>query len=336
MFTIFPKLQKESKKMSTTDNTETTSSEEPVLCQVIPSVKSASQLVDMAAPAGIPSIDEEYFNRPGIWDEKDLKSLYQKNRDWASQQETLKPGFFSELSKGHAPKILWIGCSDARVPANEMIGEPPGSVFVHRNVANLVISTDVNCHSVLQYAVDVLKVKHIIVCGHYQCGGVRASLEPIDHGAPLENWLRNIRDTYRLHKTELNAIYDPIHRQRRLVELNVQEQVKSNSVSTVSLLCVLQYQTNNRFCYGVCFSVLKPVQDGSGAEEPHRNTRPDRPARVSSMKENSFLVLQRIPVVYIILILTSFIHAAPRSPSPSPRSTAWCTSPLLERPTSSS
>jgi len=143
-----------------------------------------------------------------------------------------KPGFFAELSRGHAPKILWIGCSDARVPANEIIGEPPGSVFVHRNVANMVVNTDVNCMSVLQYAVDVLKVKHIIVCGHYECGGVRAALEPIDHGSPLENWLRNIRDTYRLHKDELNGVADLRDRQRRLVELNVQEQVCVCSVLT--------------------------------------------------------------------------------------------------------
>lgn len=137
---------------------------------------------------------------------------------------TEKPEFFNELKKGHAPKILWIGCSDARVPANEIIGEPPGSVFVHRNVANMVVNTDFNCMSVIQYAVDVLKVKHIIVCGHYDCGGIRAALEQVDHKSPLENWLRNIRDTYRLHMDELNAIEDIKARQRRLVEVNVIEQ----------------------------------------------------------------------------------------------------------------
>ena len=176
-------------------------------------------------PAPFP--DAEYFNRPGPWDEKDLKSLLNANKQWAKHMSDSKPGFFAELSRGHAPKILWIGCSDARVPANEIIGEPPGSVFVHRNVANMVVNTDVNCMSVLQYAVDVLKVKHIVVCGHYECGGVRAALEPIDHGSPLENWLRNIRDTYRLHKEELNGVADLRDRQRRLVELNVQEQVSS-------------------------------------------------------------------------------------------------------------
>ena len=135
-----------------------------------------------------------------------------------------KPEFFRELRRGHAPKILWIGCSDARVPANEVIGEPPGSVFVHRNIANMVVNTDFNCMSVIQYAVSVLKVKHIIVCGHYDCGGVKASLEAADHRSPLINWLRNVRDTYRLHREELNALPDLRARQRRLVELNVIEQ----------------------------------------------------------------------------------------------------------------
>ena len=135
-----------------------------------------------------------------------------------------KPEFFGELRRGHAPKILWIGCSDARVPANEVIGEPPGSVFVHRNIANMVVNTDFNCMSVIQYAVSVLKVKHIIVCGHYDCGGVKASLEAADHRSPLINWLRNVRDTYRLHREELNALPDLRARQRRLVELNVIEQ----------------------------------------------------------------------------------------------------------------
>jgi len=135
-----------------------------------------------------------------------------------------KPNFFEEHKQGHAPKILWIGCSDARVPVNEMIGEPPGSVFVHRNIANLVVNTDFNCLSVIQYAVDVLKVKHIVVCGHYDCGGVKAALTNTDHYSPLENWLRNIRDTYRLHKDELDVIPEVRQRQRRLVELNVVEQ----------------------------------------------------------------------------------------------------------------
>ena len=169
-------------------------------------------------------VDPEYWNRPGPWDERNLDSLLNANKAWAQSRVKVDPNFFEDHKKGHAPKILWIGCSDARVPANEMIGEPPGSVFVHRNIANQVVNTDFNCMSVIQYAVDVLQVKHIIVCGHYDCGGVRAALEQLDHRSPLENWLRNIRDTYRLHKDELTAIEDLRMRQRRLVELNVIEQ----------------------------------------------------------------------------------------------------------------
>lgn len=171
----------------------------------------------------------DYFNRPGPWDEQDLNTLLDANRAWANRMERQDPNFFNEIKKGHAPKILWIGCSDARVPANEIIGEPPGSVFVHRNIANQVGNTDVNCLSVIQYAVDVLKVKHIVVCGHYDCGGIRASTENVDHGSPLENWLRNIRDTYRLHQGELDDIPDLKDKQRRLVELNVIEQVRNHN-----------------------------------------------------------------------------------------------------------
>jgi carbonic anhydrase len=171
-------------------------------------------------------VDPNYFNRAGPWDEKDLPSLLEANKRWANRIQIQNPGFFDDIKKGHAPKILWIGCSDARVPANEIIGEPPGSVFVHRNIANQVISTDFNCMSVIQYAVDVLKVKHIIVCGHYDCGGVRAATELRDHSSPLENWLRHIRDIYRIHKNELDSITDSNQRRRRLVELNVVEQVE--------------------------------------------------------------------------------------------------------------
>lgn len=171
-----------------------------------------------------PGFDAEYFNRPGPWDDKNLKPLLDANKNWASRMRQQNPRFFEEIRRGHAPKILWIGCSDARVPANEIIGEPPGSVFVHRNIANQVVNTDVNCLSVLQYAVDVLKVKHIIVCGHYDCGGVRASMENADHRSPLVNWLRNIRDIQRIHKSELDKIDDRLERQRRLVELNTIEQ----------------------------------------------------------------------------------------------------------------
>ena len=184
----------------------------------------------LSSPASAPSsksADGDFFNRPGPWDDKNLNTLITANFAWSKRMVVEDPSFFDEIKKGHAPKILWIGCSDARVPANEIIGQPPGSVFVHRNVANMVVNTDSNCMSVIQYAVDVLKVKHIVVCGHYDCGGVKAALTLTDHKSPLENWLRNIRDTYRLHKTELNNIDDLLTRQRRLVELNVIEQVST-------------------------------------------------------------------------------------------------------------
>jgi carbonic anhydrase len=169
--------------------------------------------------------DSDYFNRPGIWDDKNLGTLLDANKAWKQRMVHQQPDFFKEIKKGHAPKILWIGCSDARVPANEIIGEPPGSVFIHRNIANMVVNTDFNVMSVIQFAVTVLKVKHIIVCGHYDCGGIKASLTTNDYASPLCNWLRNIRDTYRLHRDELNRIEDMRLRQRRLVELNVVEQV---------------------------------------------------------------------------------------------------------------
>jgi len=155
---------------------------------------------------------------------KFLKALFDNNRKWAERIEREQPGFFEQLSKQQHPEYLWIGCADSRVPANEIINLPPGEVFVHRNIANLVVHTDLNCLSVIQYAVAVLKVKHIIVCGHYGCGGVRASMDEANHGL-IDNWLRHIRDVYRYHRGALDAIEDPIARGDRLCELNVMEQV---------------------------------------------------------------------------------------------------------------
>lgn len=149
---------------------------------------------------------DAWLSRKGVWDDKDLGTLMNANNVWRERMKTANPNFFEYNKMGHDPKILWIGCSDARVPANEIIGEPAGSVFVHRNIANQVVSTDFNAMSVIQYAVQYLKVKHVIVCGHYDCGGVKAALTNLDHGAPLENWVRHIRDTCRLHQKELGAI----------------------------------------------------------------------------------------------------------------------------------
>lgn len=155
---------------------------------------------------------------------KTLKPIFDSNREWAAKIEKEQPGFFEELSKQQTPEILWIGCADSRVPANQIIDLPPGEVFVHRNIANVVVHTDLNCLSVIQYAVEVLKVKHIIVCGHYGCGGVAASLEDVSHGL-IDNWLRHIRDVYRFNAAELDAITDPSKKKERLCELNVVEQV---------------------------------------------------------------------------------------------------------------
>eukprot|EP00549_Striatella_unipunctata_P019744 CAMPEP_0118719336 /NCGR_PEP_ID=MMETSP0800-20121206/29413_1 /TAXON_ID=210618 ORGANISM="Striatella unipunctata, Strain CCMP2910" /NCGR_SAMPLE_ID=MMETSP0800 /ASSEMBLY_ACC=CAM_ASM_000638 /LENGTH=350 /DNA_ID=CAMNT_0006626683 /DNA_START=1 /DNA_END=1053 /DNA_ORIENTATION=- len=168
----------------------------------------------------MPPLDSE--QEEGI--DKDLDVIYKQNLAWKASKEAEDPDYFNKLGGGHHPNYMWIGCSDARVPANEVMGEDAGSVFVVRNVANMVVNTDFNLMSALQYAVTVLKVPHIIVCGHYDCGGVRASMEAKDHVPPLENWLRNIRDVYRLHRVELDAIDDPEERHRRLVELNVIEQ----------------------------------------------------------------------------------------------------------------
>ena len=210
------------------------------------------------SPDNVNGVDVNYWNRPGVWDEKNLESLLHANKAWARRQVRDNPNFFEEHKRGHAPKILWIGCSDARVPANEIIGEPPGSVFVHRNIANMVVNTDVNCMSVIQYAVDVLQVKHIIVCGHYDCGGIKAALTNIDHGSPMENWLRNIRDTYRLHKDELNIIQNPVRKQRRLVELNVIEQsLNIFKTAVVQRRRVFTFQESKK--PGSRFSFSEPV-----------------------------------------------------------------------------
>lgn len=152
------------------------------------------------------------------------RKILDNNKQWVESQLALDPEYFSDLSKGQNPPLLWIGCSDSRVPANEIIGAKPGEVFVHRNIANLVIHTDMNMLSVLDYAVNVLKVKHIIVCGHYGCGGVKAAMGNESVGI-IDNWLRHIKDLFRIHQVELMSIPNETKRFNRLVELNVIEQV---------------------------------------------------------------------------------------------------------------
>ncbi len=156
--------------------------------------------------------------------EKSYKRLLENNKNWVKEQLDLDPNFFENLSKGQTPEYLWIGCSDSRVPANQITGTEPGEVFVHRNIANMVVHSDMNMLSVLSYAVDVLKVKHIIVCGHYGCGGVMAAMKNQQFGL-IDNWLRHIKDVYRYHHVELDAITNEELRAKRFVELNVQEQV---------------------------------------------------------------------------------------------------------------
>jgi carbonic anhydrase len=152
-----------------------------------------------------------------------VEQVFKNNEKWIADKLAIDPNYFTELSKGQSPEFLYIGCSDSRVTAEDLMGIQPGQAFVHRNIANLVNNVDLSVMTVLNYAVRHLKVNHIVVCGHYNCGGVKAAMQPADMGI-LNPWLRNIRDVYRLHKDELNAIEDVDARYNRLVELNVQEQ----------------------------------------------------------------------------------------------------------------
>ena len=161
----------------------------------------------------------------------DLTELFERNRAWAAAITADDPRFFAALAERQAPRYLWIGCSDSRVPANQIVGLPPGDVFVHRNVANIVVHTDLNCLSVLQYAVDVLGVQHVIVCGHYGCSGVQAALEGTRHGL-IDNWLRHVTDVAHKHADELASLPDA-QRHDRLCELNIIEQVANVSQTTI-------------------------------------------------------------------------------------------------------
>ena len=152
------------------------------------------------------------------------KKLIENNREWVAKKLAIDENYFKKLSEGQQPPVLWIGCADSRVPANELIGAQPGEVFVHRNIANMVIHTDMNMLSVLDYAVNALKVKHVIVCGHYGCGGIKAAMGN-QHIGLIDNWIRHIKDVYRFHHKELDEISDENKKFDRFVELNVKEQV---------------------------------------------------------------------------------------------------------------
>ena len=178
--------------------------------------------------------------------------LIEGNREWVRRTIDADPEFFSRLAKGQSPFVLWIGCADSRVPANEVINCIPGEVFVHRNIANLFVHTDFNALSVLEYAVVHLKVEHVIVCGHYGCGGVRAAMSPDSFGL-IDNWLRHIKDVYRLHYEELEGIADHHERERRLVELNVIENVY-NACNTSTIRKAWQ-ETNLPHVHGWVYDI---------------------------------------------------------------------------------
>lgn len=180
-----------------------------------------------------------------------IDKVFENNKKWISDKLSTDKDYFAELGKGQSPELLYIGCSDSRVTAEDLMGLGPGEVFVHRNIANMVISIDLNAMSVINYAVEHLKVNHVVVCGHYACGGVKAAMQSADLGI-LNPWLRNIRDVYRIHKKELNAIEDEDKKYDRLVELNVQEQCV-NLIKTATVQKA--YRDRNLKVHGWVFDV---------------------------------------------------------------------------------
>lgn len=191
---------------------------------------------------------------------KGFEKLLLENKAWAREQIQMNPDFFQNLAKIQKPDFLWIGCSDSRVPADQITGTIPGEIFVHRNIANLVVHTDLNLLSVLEYALEHLKVKHVIVCGHYGCGGVKAAMTHKDYGI-INKWLRNIKDVYRIHQDEIESIEDEEERTNRMVELNVREQVL-NLAKTSIVQKAWKYQqtpTLHGWVYGLNNGILKPI-----------------------------------------------------------------------------
>lgn len=187
--------------------------------------------------------------------------VFEHNRSWAAEQRQKDPEFFTKLSAGQSPEYLWIGCSDSRIPAEQISGLGPGEAFIHRNIANLVVSTDLNVMSVIEYAVCHLHVKHIVVCGHYGCGGVKAAMTPKDLGL-LNPWLRNIRDVYRLHEKELDSIEDEAARYDRLVEISVIEQCR-NVIKTAAVqqsYAKNQYPVVHGWVFGFQDGLLKDLK----------------------------------------------------------------------------
>lgn len=193
---------------------------------------------------------------------KDYERLLNGNRDYAAEMVSKDPEYFRRLSLIQRPDFLWIGCSDSRVPANEITNTPPGEIFVHRNVANLVVQTDLNLMSVLQYAVEVLEVKHVIVCGHYGCGGVLAAMSN-HHLGIINKWISNIKDVYRLHRTEVDALSDAEARANLMVELNVREQVYNLAKTAIIQTAWKHHQRPDihGWAYGLKDGLIKPIVD---------------------------------------------------------------------------
>ncbi|MHC5037117.1 MAG: carbonate dehydratase [Planctomycetota bacterium] len=190
----------------------------------------------------------------------EINNLLESNRRWAARIKETHPEFFETSAKAQAPEYLWIGCADSRVPASEVVGLKPGELFVHRNIANLVNHTDMNSLSVLQYAVDVLKVKHVIVCGHYGCGGVKAAMDNVPHGL-IDNWLRHIQDVIHRNTGELEGIGDAVKRADRLCELNVLAQVTNVGNTTIMQDAWSRGQdvTVHGLIYGIADGLLKEL-----------------------------------------------------------------------------
>ena len=188
--------------------------------------------------------------------------LLLNNQAWVADKMSLRPDFFTRYSGGQKPEFLWIGCSDSRVPAEEVTGVEPGELFVHRNVANMVIHTDFNMLSVVQYAVEVLQVKHVIVCGHYGCGGVKAAMNSHSYGI-INKWLRNIKDVYRYHRDELSAIEDMEARTNRLIEFNVIEQVMNLAKTSIVQRAWKEEQRPHLhgWVYGLDDGLIKPIYE---------------------------------------------------------------------------
>ena len=188
------------------------------------------------------------------------EKLLLENRAWAKQQNETDPQFFSRLAAQQAPEFLWIGCSDSRVPADKITGTEPGEIFVHRNIANMVVNTDINLLSVLQYAVEVLKVKHVIVCGHYGCGGIKAAMSQHYLGI-INHWLKNIKDVYRLHRDEIDALPGEEERADLLTEINVREQVFNLAKTSIIQKAWKREQRPHLhgWVYGLNDGIIKPV-----------------------------------------------------------------------------